>query len=492
MFHSRSLLALLPLLALPVLAQDAPKDHTVKSGPFRNQIAVDGVLLPAMATPVKIDPKQWKTLSLKSLAQHGTSVKKGDVIASFDVEALEEHVKKVTRGRESAKLQLDRVELELAAIRKTTPLDLEATRRAAAQAKESLENWHKIWRPLEIEENDQNLKNAEQMLLSAKEELNQLEKMYSAKDMTEETEEFILKRTRWSVEKAEFTLKQMKEVHPDVLKIRIPKIDKDRQEAAERTAIALDRGEKDYAAVLKLKELEVAERRVAFEKEEKDFAELKADLEMLAAVKAPADGVVLWADWTGTDGATKYAEFDKKYAATPRACVVAQDVLATIVSGTPARVAAKLAPDARGDIAYAGPAPEEKAAANRYVTLESTPEKAIPVKIVSIANQPDAQGRLPVILSLPADALAGKGAATPAAGTKTKVVLSDYRKDDAVTIPAAFIDTAFDGGSLKESVLVKAGDGAPQRREIQTGQRNAKGVEVVNGLKAGEILAPLP
>lgn len=475
------------MLALPILAQEAPKEHEVKAGPFRNQIIVDGVLLPATATAVKMDPKQWKTLSLKSLVPHGTVVKKGDVLASFDVEALEEHVKRVTRGRESAKLQLDRAELELAAARKTTPIDLESTRRAAAQAKESLDNWNKIWRPLEIEENDQNLKSAEQQLFSAQEELRQLEKMYAAHDMTEETEEIILKRTRWMVEKAEFALKQAKQVHPDTLKVRIPKVDKDRLEAAERAAIALERGEKDYAAAIQLKELEVAEKRVAHEKEQKDFEELKADLEMLAAVKAPANGTVLWSDWTNTDGPAKFAEFDKKYFAAPRACVAAQDVLVTIVSGTPNRVAAKLAPDARAAITYTGPAPEEKPVAGRHATLETLPNTAIPVTINSVSTQPDAQGRLPMVVSL--------GAGTPpaaAVGTKVKVVLSDYRKTDVITVPAAYIDTIFEDGRLKETVLVKGEKSGAERREIQTGQRNAKGVEVVKGLKAGEKLAPLP
>ena len=58
------------------------------------------------------------------------------------------------------------------------------------------------------------------MLDYEKDELEQLEKMYEADDLTEETEEIVLKRQRNSVEFAEFSLENAKLSRDETLKVR--------------------------------------------------------------------------------------------------------------------------------------------------------------------------------------------------------------------------------------------------------------------------------
>ena len=78
------------------------------------------------------------------------------------------------------------------------------------------------------------VKSAVEYLEYAKEELRQLEKMYRSKDLTEETEEIILRRTRFQVESSEVQLKEA-ELRRDVtLKVELPRREIKAREAAAR------------------------------------------------------------------------------------------------------------------------------------------------------------------------------------------------------------------------------------------------------------------
>src|SRR5206468_2329789 len=68
-----------------------------------------------------------------------------------------------------------------------------------------------------------NLKSAQQRLDNAKEELSQLEKMYKADDLTEETEEIVLKRQKFAVEAADYSLETSKQMADQSLNTTIPR-----------------------------------------------------------------------------------------------------------------------------------------------------------------------------------------------------------------------------------------------------------------------------
>lgn len=493
MRNHRLLAIALPLLASPFLwAQEEAKETEVKPSTFRHQVVVEGNLLPATATAIQVDPKQWKTLLVKDFAAHGSFVKKGAPIVTFDVEKLEEHVENVGRSRETARLGLERAELELAAFRKLAPLDLQAAREAADRAKESLESWKSTWRALQIEEYKRDLLASEQSLEYAREELRQLEIMYKADDLTEETEEITLTRSKWAVDRAEFNLRAAKEKSDYNLKFIIPRTDRDRQEAYDRAAIALERAEKDHAKNLRIKELEFIEKRHAFEKEEKNFAELRADLDLLRAVRAPTDGRVLWGDWTGDEGPAKLAELEKKRAGAPRAFITPQDVFATIVSGVPNRIHGTISPESRRGIGWRGPDAEEKPNGTRHATIETAPDMPFGVRILTVDSQPDSQGRFGITLAFDNEALADDDLPPVVAGLKARVVLAESRVENALVVPANLIETTFADGKRVQYVHVKAGDSAPEKRPIETGARGSKGVVVTSGLKAGEKIVPLP
>ena len=67
------------------------------------------------------------------------------------------------------------------------------------------------------------VKSSREYLDYTKEELRQLEKMYRSKDLTEETEEIILRRQRFQVESREQYLKEAELQRDQKLKVDLPR-----------------------------------------------------------------------------------------------------------------------------------------------------------------------------------------------------------------------------------------------------------------------------
>ena len=83
------------------------------------------------------------------------------------------------------------------------------------------------------------LKSAQFQLDYQQDELDQLEKMYEADDLTEDTEEVVLKRTRNQVDFAKFNLEQTKLFVDELLKVRLPRFEIEIKESLDHAAIAL-------------------------------------------------------------------------------------------------------------------------------------------------------------------------------------------------------------------------------------------------------------
>ena len=76
---------------------------------------------------------------------------------------------------------------------------------------------------LSIDSMEFSLRSSQQQLENQKEELKQLEKMYRSKDLTEETEEIILKRQRFAVEQSEHFLRLTKNRRDQVINVDLPR-----------------------------------------------------------------------------------------------------------------------------------------------------------------------------------------------------------------------------------------------------------------------------
>ena len=88
------------------------------------------------------------------------------------------------------------------------------------------------------------------------EELKQLEQMYAADDLTEETEEIILKRTRDAVESARYSLEMVLDSQRKGLEFDVPRNQEQLEQAVARSVLALEEARRTAPQSLKRQELQ--------------------------------------------------------------------------------------------------------------------------------------------------------------------------------------------------------------------------------------------
>jgi len=190
-------------------------------------------------------------------------------------------------------LAVKQAEGELQFLEKSAPLDLTGTRRQRRIAEEDLARFLKVDRPMSKKSADFTLKMARQHLEYQEEELRQLEKMYKADDLTEETEEIILKRARNAVEQAKFTLEIEKVYHDRMVKLNLPRREESVKESAQRSAILWNKVKATLPLAMEKERLELDKLKLERARAKEKLQKLLADRATMS-VKAPAAGVVYY------------------------------------------------------------------------------------------------------------------------------------------------------------------------------------------------------
>ena len=488
--------ALIALFAGPLSAAETPKEIVLKSAPFRAAITAKAAFYPVHGQAVQISPKQWKAIALEDIAAHGTVLKKGDSIARFEIDELKHAVAEASLAHENEALALEREERALDSFKKSAELDREDASRAAAEAEADLDRWLKISRPIEEEDARREVLSAEQQLAYAKEELRQLEHMYKADDLTEETEEIILQRSRWAVDRAEFALRYTGENTQKTLDVTLPRAEQKLRDTVARTALALKKEESDFALALQAKELALKQLRQTFEHNQRQLGEWRADLAQLENVRADADGILLWGDWTHPNGPTSHTEMEKKLTTNMRSAILPYEVFATLVPQSSAlQIRAAISATERDALVKAAPDSRD-AGFVPYILPDTAPGQAMAVKLSHLAEQPDPQGRFELTLDIPESPATRTILSALRPGTSGIVVLSEYSRLEAIVIPEEYVKTTFHPeNGLSASLLIKAsGENktAPEWRTVKIGRQYNGQIELLEGAKTGEIALPIP
>src|SRR5439155_20833299 len=150
---------------------------------------------------------------------HGAKVLPGDLLVAFDTQRIDQTIHQLETDKKFLDANVKLSEEELLILEKGTPHELAVAERAHKESDEDLKYFLKVGRPESEKSVDRMVKTAKFYLDSAKEELRQLEKMYKANDLTEETEEIILKRQRFWVERAADWFKSAEIERDYVLKV---------------------------------------------------------------------------------------------------------------------------------------------------------------------------------------------------------------------------------------------------------------------------------
>ncbi len=444
-----------------------PSTHKVKRGPFKIEAQLKGVFEARNMTEVIFRPEAWATLVVHKAVEQGTRVKAGDVLIALDTKKIDEAIRDMENARSLSDVGFKLMKEEAAELEKTVPLDLAAAERAGRHSVEDLERYARVDRALSIKQTRQGLKSAEQWLANAEEELKQLEKMYEADDLTEETEEIILKRQRHAVERARLGLEVRRAATDKALNVDLPRRDVSTKEAARRQALALEKARATLPMSLTKKRLEIEKAERARKKAAEKLAKTKRDRETMI-VRSPVDGIVYYGrcvrgNWPSL--ATSLAR---------GTAVKAHSAVLTIVRTRPMFVRA--------------PVPEKLLARVREglegkATPAAFPDARLRARVLTVTTAPVAAGKFEARLSF--DDAAGAARLVP--GMSCTVKLVSYIKKDALTVPAAAVFSD-DFDEDRKFVYLRKKDGGHEKRFVSVGKKTDKKAEIVEGLGEGDVV----
>lgn len=458
----KSYLFLSAALSLSVLAGE----YTVKSEPFETSFSIEARFLPAVVTHLELEPEQWTAFKIKDLVDHGTQVKKGDVLVAFDSEDFEKALFEANESAKSRAITLAITKRELEDLEISTPLALEAAKLKFERTKESFDYFTETGRALEEEQARERLDRAQRSLSYTEEELKQLLKMYEEDGVTEETEEIILKRQRASVKTAQFALKQAELGTSWALEKTIPQKAVDLKAGFESARLTYETAKLNIPRALEQKKIAVAKAIRDAEEADKKLKELEADQDLFS-IPAPADGTIYYGkikDGTWSLGDTSKFLFEK-------GTVPADSIFMTLVPLEPSlQLHATLNQDQRLKL------PSE---AKGSASVKGIEDSSYPVEVTDLDLAPRGNGtyRLALKADLPEKS-------PVIAGMDAKVKLITYKKEEAIVIPKSALTTE-DG---KSTVKVKMADGKEEAREVKTGKQFNGKVEILEGLSTDQVV----
>lgn len=447
----------------------------VEPGPFKVEVTVDGIFEATETAEVSLQPEVWSAFKVLEAVEPGKAVAEGDTLVTFDDRQIEEDIRDIEAGQQLADMNVSITEKELAFLELFQPLDLQAMQRAKRVADEDLAWFMETDRALQEKSANESKKSAGYWLEYAQEELKQLEQMYKEDDLTEETEEIILKRARRRVDSSRFSLEQTTARSDHLLEAEIPRRAEQLESTAPRKDLDLQKAEMTFPMILAKKRMELEKLAYDRMKTNERLEKLQSDLELMS-IPSPGKGVVYYGraergQWTGTESMTKQLRRGGS--------ISAHQVFMTIVQARPLAVRTELPEKALRYLAAGVPG---------KVVPTAYPDLKLAGTVSAISAIPIKSGTFDATVTVEL----GEGAEAIMPGMACSVTLVPYEKTDALAVPksAVFPDEL---DEEKMHVYLATGDGKHKRQPVVLGKHGAKKVEVLEGLTAGdEILLEKP
>ncbi len=452
------------------MAALAPVAHaaevTIEKRPFVIRHAVTATALPEEVSLLQLNAAAWTDFEITRIAPHGSRVSEGDVLVAFDPEDIDQKLHDIRKAAETRVLEIKQARLELSHLETTTPHKLEALKRAAEEAKEENTYFTETRRKAEEESADQRLRRAGIYLENEREELRQLEKMYAADDLTEETEEIILKRQKDQVVAAEFELRMQKLSHTRTREVLLPREAVTLADAARDTAIALDKFTEEAPRAISRKKLELETLETTAARDKESLAKLEADRKQFEFTAASDGwfyhGVIENGRWITGDVIKPLVIHGNPAPRRPFATFIPATAKLKLVASLKGDVASQLDKDAAGVAWIAG-----------------CEDAEFPVKLIDINPAPGPDGLFTAGFSAQ---WPEKLKVAPACSVKISVIAC--QAPDAIILPAKALELGASGWT----VAVKLADGKTERRPVKRGRIFNDECEILSGLEPGQVV----
>lgn len=442
----------------------------IKRGDIWVKPTFAATVLPEKVVRLKVDAEEWQDFVIEEIQPHGAQVKKGQVLVRFDDKDYQKKLRDAQSASASAALQLQNAEVEYKTIKALLPSQLQAAQQKAEHAAEAWKYFQTTRRQAEIREADLSLRQTELRLESAREELVQLEKMYKADDLTENTEEIILKRQRETVKAYETTLDLAKLSHRRKIDVALPREGVELKRAAESAEAEWKQTEQNLPRQVELKRMAYEEARVAQQRRTDAWERLQKEQSSFV-IRATEDGwfyygVMQEGRWTVSE---------------------AQKALAVDQSVAPNKVFACLVPQ-KSKLRWDALVDESTVRLLRvgqqgHALMTGAAEQVVAFRLKEIARVPNADQRYPVVCEIDsADALSAV-----VAGMTAKLQVNVYRQPQALLVPEKALRLNQDGAwelqclqadqSIK-SIVVKRGMTWGERVEVLSGVEEGQKIQI--------------
>jgi len=447
-----------------------PAIHKVKKEPLKIEVSLSGVFEAQKMTEVSLEAEAWATFKVVSAVEHGTLVKQGDLLVSLDREKIDRAIADLRKDHEVSDLALKLAEQQLLTLEKTTPMDLAAGQRAHKEAQEDLKYYFDVRRPMALKSEESLLKYSQENFEYQQEELRQLEKMYQADDLTEETEEIILKRARNALARAKFYLEQSKILHDRSVNVLIHRDDVAIKESAKRIDLLWNDTKVALPVTLKKERLALDKLKLLRSRSDERLKKLLADRAAMT-VKAPAAGVVYYgkcvrgkfsssSSSTGSSGLRKGSS------------LVPKQVFMTIVKPRPMFIRTSVAEKQLHQV---------RAGIKGSAVPTGYPDMKLTAIVQRVATVPTGSlsfdSRITVAVDDKAEPLMP--------GMTCKVTLVSYENKEALSIPPSYLKTD-EVDKDKHHVYLLRKKGKPKKQSVTVGKRTATKVEILEGLSEGD------
>jgi multidrug resistance efflux pump len=460
----------------PAAKAEAKKRKTYKLEPKRLKVVVplDGTFVARKTEEVALRPEVWSEYEIVDVVEHGTKVSKGQRLFKFDSEKINEAIQDLELEQRLNDLAIAKAEDEMPRMEKTLKMDFEDADRANNNAKDDNKRYNDVDRPLAVKSAQFMLKYYKFMLDYEKDELKELEKMYKADDLTEETEEIVLKRQRNQVEFAQFSMDGAKVESEEMLNVFIPRMDIRMKQMLDRTALAKSRAQNALSLDLDRARAELDQRKKMRTKSLDRHRKILGDKELME-IKAPADGIVFYGQcvngrWSDTPSLiTRYKPHNK---------VMGDTVLMTIVESRPRYVTSTVDEAKRPEVADG-----EKV----KVAFPAEGTDRADGKVKSISPIPVSSGKFEITFDVDQEQIPD----WVIAGMNCKIQITTYDKADALAVPKKAVHDDKDDPDKHYVWLVDPDDAEakPEKRFVKLGKRKDDEVEVVKGLKKGNVIS---
>ena len=447
-----------------------PKRKTLKVEPklIRVKTDLDGAFVADKMEEISLKPEEWSTFKIEEVVPHGEVVQEGTTLVRFENKQLLDAIADLELDLHLSEQRLMRTEEEMPRKEESLERQLADAEESLRRAEEDYQSYKQTERQQTIDSANMSLKMSKFYLDYYKDELEQLEKMYEADDLTEETEEIVLRRQRFMVNYQEFYYGMSKYYHQRTMEKTVPRRDRDIEESMKRTKDRLEQARLSNQVDPRVARYELEKQKKQRKKSLEKHVKLLADKSWLS-VKSPAAGKVFYGE--ATDGKwTKLAEMRKKLL--PGKTVAKDTILMTVVDSSSLHFLAKI---------------DEKLLISvkegQSVEIQPTVEGSDPIigAIASISAVPVAAGKFELKVdvsdSLPDWLLPGFSG---------KASLVTYEKKDALLVPQSAVHK--DELTDDEFVWI-VNDDEVTKGFVRTGRKKGKQVEITSGLKADDLIS---